>query len=283
MNTLTSPLAPSEAAALLQWYADMGVDETVANDPRMRLVVPTTEAASELHEEPQKTAQTLPFSPATIAAPAKSFQGQAEAIADARRLAESATTLAELKESLLSFHGCGLRKTAMNTVFSDGNPESPLMLIGEAPGAEEDKQGIPFCGASGQLLDKMMAAIGLTRTAAGKESFYISNTLFWRPPGNRQPTPDEIEICRPFVEKHIALVNPKLLLLIGGTATKAMLGETRGITRLHGQIFRYTNGYMTSDIETHVVYHPSFLLRQPAAKRQAWNDLLQLKQAVIKL
>lgn len=202
-------------------------------------------------------------------------------MAEARRLADAAGTLDELREAVMHFEGCSLRKTAMNTVFSDGNPNSRIMFIGEAPGAEEDKRGIPFCGASGQLLDKMLASIGLTRTGAEGQSFYISNTLFWRPPGNRQPTPEEIEICRPFVEKHIALINPKLLVAVGGTATKALLKETRGITRIRGQVLSYDGAGIAAPIPTHILYHPSFLLRQPAAKRQTWGDLLQLKHALL--
>jgi DNA polymerase len=147
------------------------------------------------------------------------------------------------------------------------------MFVGEAPGADEDRQGVPFCGVSGQLLDKMLSFIGLARS----ENFYITNTLFWRPPGNRQPTPEEIEMCRPFVEKHIALVNPKLLVLVGGTATKAVLNETRGITRLRGQAFTYRNGYLDREIPVRVIYHPSYLLRTPTAKKQTWADLLDIR------
>ncbi len=197
----------------------------------------------------------------------------ANIIAEARALADAAGDLAALEAALRGFNGCALKKTATNTVFAQGAPESRLMFIGEAPGADEDRAGVPFCGASGQLLDKMLGFIGLDRS----KDFYITNTLFWRPPGNRQPTPEELEICKPFVEKHIALVNPKLLVLVGGTATKAVLGEERGITRLRGQRFTYTNRYLTQEIPVAVIYHPSYLLRQPLAKKQAWGDLLAIK------
>lgn len=283
INTSTSAISAREAYALLDWYQSMGVDEAIDST-----AIPKAGwAPSALENVPPIVAphdNTLPFTPAPAAirtAPPRPMQGQAEAMAEARALAAAATTLEELREAVMGFHGCSLRKTAMNTVFADGNPQARVMLIGEAPGAEEDKKGIPFCGASGQLLDKMLAAIGLTRTGDTGHSFYISNTLFWRPPGNRQPTPEEVEICRPFVEKHIALINPSILVAVGGTATKALLHETRGITRLRGQVLAYTNDAITTPIPTHILYHPSFLLRQPAAKRQAWGDLLQLKQALL--
>ena len=219
-----------------------------------------------------------PTSPDGRGAPAASLAPHssiAEAIAEARALADGATTLAELESAIRSFNGCSLKKTATNTVFAQGVAESRLMFIGEAPGADEDRQGVPFCGPSGQLLDKMLSFIGLDRA----KNFYITNTLFWRPPGNRQPTEQELEICRPLVEKHIALVRPKILVLVGGTATKSILGDGRGITRLRGQIFQYKNAYMPEPVPVHVIYHPSYLLRQPLAKKQCWADLLALKAA----
>ena len=278
INKNTAALSAPEALSILHWYHSMGVDEAVSDTSEAKAgwapnaPVAPTEAPGD---------NTIPFPTAQTKPAAKPLQGQAEAIAEARALAQSATSLAELREAIMGFHGCSLRKTAMNTVFADGNPEARIMFVGEAPGAEEDKKGIPFCGPSGQLLDKMLSAIGLTREGPTDSSFYISNTLFWRPPGNRQPTPEEIEICRPFVEKHIALVNPKLLVAVGGTATKALLGETRGITRIRGQILSYKTDLITAAIPTHILYHPSFLLRQPAAKRQSWGDLLQIKQALL--
>ena len=199
------------------------------------------------------------------------------AITEARRLAEAATSLPGLYDAIRGFHGCALKKTASRTVIAEGNPESGLLFIGEAPGAEEDKAGLPFCGPSGQLLDTMLRHIGLTRAT----DFYITNVCFWRPPGNRTPTEEEIEICRPLVEKHIALVNPKRLVLVGGVAAKALLRSEQGITRLRGQTFTYKNGFMAAPIPTHAIYHPSYLLRQPIAKKQAWGDLLALKAAIL--
>lgn len=279
INTSTSSLTNAEAHALLQWYQSVGVDEALDASPIAKAGWATTPQTEALSPAPDNT---FPFAqPVTQTVPAQPRQGQAAAIAEARERAAQAHNLETLKAALMEFHGCSLRKTAMNTVFADGNPEARVMLIGEAPGAEEDKKGIPFCGPSGQLLDKMMASIGLSRDGDEKSGFYITNTLFWRPPGNRQPTPEEIEICRPFVERHIALVNPSLLVAVGGTATKALLKESTGITRLRGQIMPYHNDGLAQPIPTHIIYHPSFLLRQPAAKRQTWADLLQLKKALI--
>jgi uracil-DNA glycosylase family 4 len=199
------------------------------------------------------------------------------ALAEAQTLAEAATTLPELYEAIRRFRGCELRKTAANTVIGDGNPASGLMFIGEAPGAEEDKAGIPFCGASGQLLTTMLGFIGLTRAS----DYYITNVCFWRPPGNRPPTEAEIALCRPLVERHIALVNPKRLVLLGGVATQALLKNPLGITKLRGQVFTYKNDFMAGAIPAHALYHPSYLLRQPSAKKQVWGDLLALKGAIL--
>lgn len=217
--------------------------------------------------------------PPISASPAAATQSSsiAQAIGEARALADAAADLPALEAAVRSFTGCALKKTATNTVFAQGVAESRVMFIGEAPGAEEDRQGVPFCGPSGQLLDLMLSFIGLNRA----ENFYITNTLFWRPPGNRQPTTEELEICKPFVEKHIALVKPKVLVLVGGTATKSVLNDTRGITRIRGQLFAYTNDYLNGEsIPVHVIYHPSYLLRQPLAKKQCWGDLLALKAAL---
>jgi len=200
------------------------------------------------------------------------------AIAASRALADKAATLAELEAAVRSFDGCAIKKTANKTVFSDGNPQGRVMIIGEAPGAQEDIQGIPFCGPSGKLLDAMLAAIGLTRAA----NVYISNTVFWRPPGNRQPSPEETSTCLPFVEKHIALVKPALLILSGGTATTTLLRKDTSISRLRGKFYDYTNPYLETPIPTVVTYHPSYLLRSPAQKRLAWNDLLMIKDFLAK-
>lgn len=180
-------------------------------------------------------------------------------------------TLEELKEALMRFEGCALKKTAQHTVFGDGNPQSGVMLVGEAPGAEEDAQGIPFVGQSGQLLDNIMASIGLDRTR-----MYISNIIPWRPPGNRPPTTQEIALCLPFIQKHIALVKPKVLLLIGGVAAKALLNTSEGIMRLRGQWLDYTT--VDGDaIKVMATFHPAYLLRSPNQKALVWRDMLMVK------
>lgn len=270
----------------LLWQSEMGVDLCVETSPQTLKAVEPRAAGAPLpfageeaaRNTPQQTTQERSSTP-TRGEPPSQPQGLSSitaAVAEARELANNANTLQELESAIRAFNGCALKKTATNTVFAQGVPESRLMFIGEAPGADEDRNGVPFCGASGQLLDKMLSFIGLKRS----ENFYITNTLFWRPPGNRQPTAEELEICRPFVEKHIALVNPKILITVGGTATSSILKDSRGITRLRGQVFRYKNDYMADEIPVHVIYHPSYLLRQPLAKKQAWADLLALKQAL---
>lgn len=256
--------------AMLQWQIDLGADACVEALPqRVEAAAPspTTARVTEPREGHAAASATPKLSAPSLTA----------AIEEARALADGANSLAELEAAVRGFTGCALKKTATNTVFAQGHAASRLMFIGEAPGADEDRQGFPFVGASGQLLDLMLGFIGLKR----ETDFYITNTLFWRPPGNRPPTTDELDICRPFVEKHIALVDPKIMVLVGGTATKAVLNDSRGITRLRGQQFTYKNDYMTREVPVHVIYHPSYLLRQPIAKKQAWGDLLALKNALL--
>ena len=243
----------------LHWLMEIGVDVAVEEDPQKGSRISIRHS-----EEQEISAKPLNAEPSSLNA----------SIIDARAAVDAVTTLEELYAAIRAFNGCTLKKTAQNTVIFEGIAESRLMFIGEAPGADEDRQGVPFCGASGQLLDKALGFIGLNR----KENFYITNTLFWRPPGNRTPTTEELEICKPFVERHIALIKPHTIVLVGGTATKAVLNNNIGITRLRGQVFSYKNDYMDSAVPVHVIYHPSYLLRQPSAKKQAWADILQLKQ-----
>lgn len=206
--------------------------------------------------------------------PSSSLSSTRSALPPLPRVA--AQTLDELKGELATFEGCALRATAMNLVFADGNPTSPVMFIGEAPGEEEDRQGKPFVGASGQLFDRMLAAAGIQR-----KDIYIANILFWRPPGNRTPTDAEIASCVPFVERHISLINPRILILLGGVAAKTLLQTKDGITRLRGRWTSYAlpseSGSATA-IPCLPIYHPAYLLRQVNAKRQAWNDILLLKK-----
>jgi uracil-DNA glycosylase family 4 len=250
---------PHALADLLRWYVAMGVDEAIAERPVDRLAPP--EAAA-----PPAPAPALPR-PAIAAAPPSA------AAAGARAVAAAATSIAELEAAVRAFEGCALKRSATNTVFADGVATAALMVIGEAPGADEDRLGRPFVGRSGQLLDRMLAAIGLDR----RENAYITNVLFWRPPGNRKPNPDEVAACLPFVWRHIALVRPQVILLSGGTATSALLGRAEGITRLRGHWFDLAVEGLDRRIPSLATYHPSFLLRAPARKGEAWRDLLALQ------
>lgn len=190
----------------------------------------------------------------------------------ARSLADSAGSLEELKTLLMDFNGCDLKKLANKTVFADGNPQSSIMFIGEAPGSNEDAEGIPFCGESGKLLDNVLASINISR----KHNAYITNTVFWRPPANRQPTQEEIDICRPFVEKHIALINPKLIVLVGNVAATSLLGKNAGISKIRQEYYLYTNQYLIKPIQTTSIFHPAYLLRQPMQKKATWYDLIKI-------
>jgi DNA polymerase len=193
----------------------------------------------------------------------------------AQTSAQTAQTLEELKAALVAFEGCALKYTATNLVFGDGNPKARVMLIGEAPGADEDRLGLPFVGQSGQLLDKMFATIGLTR-----ETFYITNIIPWRPPGNRQPTPAEAEACLPFVRRHIDLVSPDFLILVGGTATKTLLGGREGIIRLRGAWKDYTSD-AGKKMKVIPIFHPAYLLRSPGQKKEVWLDLIKIKHSLL--
>jgi len=206
-------------------------------------------------------------------------KGRSKVVQEARVIADSAGSIAQLKNSVENFNGCSLKDFASNTVFSDGVEDAKILLIGEAPGAKEDEKGVPFCGESGQLLDKMMAAIGLSR----EKNIYITNTVFWRPPANRRPTNEEIEICKPFVEKHIALIKPKLIILVGGTATTSLLGTSEGISHIRQNNHSYINQYLEGPIKTTAIFHPAYLLRQPMKKKDTWYDLLKIQKMIANL
>jgi DNA polymerase len=199
-----------------------------------------------------------------------------DAVLTARKIADSAIDLADLRQKLLDFDGCNLKKFANKTVFSDGNPLAKILLLGEAPGANEDLQGIPFCGESGKLLDNMLATIDVSR----EKNAYITNTVFWRPPANRPPTEQEIEICRPFVEKHIALINPAIIILVGSTAATSLLGKHDGISKIRQNNYSYSNRYLKDPIYTTAIYHPAYLLRQPFQKKSTWFDLIRIQQYI---
>lgn len=195
-------------------------------------------------------------------------------IAKARKLATAAQNIDELKKYVEEFDGCALKNFAANTVFADGTRDAKVLLVGEAPGANEDKYGIPFCGESGKLLDKMLETINLARD----KNTYITNTIFWRPPGNRRPTQDEIDVCRPFVEKHIALIDPELIILVGATAATSLLGKHEGISKIRRNSYQYNNDYLSSTKTVMALFHPAYLLRQPSQKKETWFDLIKIQQ-----
>lgn len=260
------------AASILQWYLDAGIDECMLDEPVNRLRMPEPvlppPAAASIADTPAP-ARALKVAEPAANPFAQPLKAPSQAIADARAIADRCATREALEAAVKAFDGCQLKKTAMNTVFSDGNPAASVIFIGEAPGAQEDMRGIPFCGPSGALLDKMLAAIGHSRA----ENAYITNTVFWRPPGNRAPNSEELAVCEPFVEKHIALLQPKLLVLLGGVATTAILKRDTSVSRLRGRFYDYTNIYMERPVQAMVTFHPSYLLRTPAQKRLAWQDM----------
>jgi uracil-DNA glycosylase family 4 len=261
------------ALELLRWYRAVGVDEAVADTPQDWSRYNGAEAEPVPHRRapsatPPKAAEPPP--PITRAEPYTPADPSSMA---ARDLARAAPDLAALEATLATFDGCPLKKTAKNLCFARGNPQARLMLVGEAPGRDEDLEGAPFVGRAGQLLDKMLAAIGL-----GGEEVYITNVVYWRPPGNRTPTPQEVQACQPFLQRQIELVAPEILVLLGGAAAKQVLGTDQGIMKLRGKWKEYQAGGRV--IRTLATLHPAFLLRNPAAKRMAWRDLLTIKAAL---
>jgi uracil-DNA glycosylase family 4 len=258
------------ALALLRWYVEMGIDEAIGEVAVNQLAPPAPAAPPRIVSAPAVARAQPQVTP--VAPPGTFAESLAEAAQSARRLAATAASIEELAALVAAFDDCPLKKTATKTVFIDGNPAAPVMFIGEAPGAEEDRIGKPFVGRAGQLLDRMLAAIGLDRT-----SVQISNVIYWRPPGNRKPTTAEIAACLPFVLRHIALANPKVLALCGGTAASALLPVSDGITRLRGRWFELAVPGLDTPVPTLPMFHPAFLLRTPERKREAWRDLLALK------
>ena len=271
-------LSPETALALLQLQREWGADEGLGDDPVDRLadrprVAPLATAPpapppdAELKKSDLRRSSALgpptPYPPRGLARPAST---------QAAALAAACTTLAALRAAIAGFEGCALRDTATNLVFSDGNPAARIMLIGEAPGAEEDRAGLPFVGASGQLLDRMLGSIGLDRTKV-----LITNILPWRPPGNRTPSETEVAVCLPFLLRHIALVAPEVVLLLGATAVRAITGNSQGIRRLRGQWQSLAVPGLERPVPALPTYHPAYLLRTPLAKREAWHDLLELQ------
>jgi DNA polymerase len=256
------PLTDADALAMLDWYRAAGVDIAVGDEPVDRFA---TSAAA-----PAKRVLPAAAGPAPAPLPAAPLVTDP---AETRAIAAAATTLDELRAAMDAYEGCALKHRATQLVFSDGNPEARIMLVGEGPGENEDKQGKPFVGRAGQLLDRMLGAVGLDRTKV-----YIANMVPWRPPGNRNPTPDELAQCAPFLHRQVELVNPKLLVTLGNVPTQALFATSQGITRMRGQWKTLEiNNWTGPALPT---LHPAFLLRTPSAKAQAWKDMLSLKAAM---
>ena len=275
---IEAAFAAQDAAALLRWYVDHGIDETIGEEAIDRFALPPPAAVAAAPAASTGPAASSPAAPTPIRAPIAPPVARApvplespQLAEDAREVSRRATTIAELEEAVRAFEGCALKRTAKNTVFADGVAGAPVMIVGEAPGADEDRLGKPFVGVSGQLMDRMFAAIGMSR----ERDLYITNILFWRPPGNRTPTLSEQAICLAFTRRHIELARPKVVVLAGGTAVKAVLNTTEGITRLRG---KWTNLTLDdgSEVPALPTFHPAYLLRTPASKRQSWADLLSL-------
>ncbi|MBR1145454.1 uracil-DNA glycosylase family protein [Bradyrhizobium sp. AUGA SZCCT0431] len=251
---------------LLAFYLEAGVDCALADEPLDRLAEPDSATIAAPRETmPQKLVREMP-----AAAPAVSRSEIAPApeaaIASAREAARTAPSLEALRALLENFDGCALKHTATRLVFCDGNPKARIMFVGEAPGRDEDIEGLPFVGRSGKLLDRMIAAIGLDRSKA-----YIANVIPWRPPGNRTPTPQETQICLPFIQRQIELVNPDVLVTLGNPSTQTLLSTREGIMKTRGKWFDYDTG--TRSIRAMATFHPAYLLRSPSYKRMSWQDL----------
>jgi len=278
---MTDP-SPFDPRELLRFYAEAGYDEALEESPVDRFAEGKAARAVVARTAPPAHAPTPPpqspreAAPAQPTAPPQPPQQKAavpdeEQAQRARALAREAKTLDELREIMAAFDGCNLKFTAKNLVFADGNPQAELMLVGEAPGRDEDIEGLPFVGRSGRLLDRMLGAIGRDRTSA-----YIANVIPWRPPGNRDPSPLETEICRPFIERQIELAAPKVLVTLGNPSTKLLLKAQSGIMRMRGNWTTYATA-SGAEIPAMPTLHPAYLLRNPAHKRLAWRDFLEVK------
>jgi uracil-DNA glycosylase, family 4 len=259
---------------LLAFYLETGVDCALTEAPVNRLSDPDIVPAREVLAREAAEPRPLRAIPAAIPAPrGEATQAPEAAILSAREAARTAPSLEVLRTLLERFDGCALKSTATRLVFADGNPQARIMFVGEAPGREEDIEGLPFVGRSGKLLDRMIAAIGLDRTTA-----YIANVIPWRPPGNRTPTPQETQICLPFIQRQIELVNPDVLVTLGNPSTQTLLSTREGIMKTRGRWFDYDTG--TRMIRALATFHPAYLLRSPSYKRMAWQDLRSIAKAL---
>jgi len=252
---------------LLAFYLEAGVDCALNDAPVDRLAEPDHVAAAAAPREiaPQRPVRELP-APIPAAPRADVALAPDAAISSAREAARTAPSLEALRQLMENFDGCALKHTATRLVFADGNPKARIMFVGEAPGRDEDIEGLPFVGRSGKLLDRMIGAIGLDRSKV-----YIANVIPWRPPGNRTPTPQETQICLPFIKRQIELVDPDVLVTLGNPSTQTLLSTREGIMKTRGKWFDYDTG--TRTIRAIATFHPAYLLRSPSYKRMAWHDL----------
>ncbi len=256
----------NDILSTLNWLVEAGADEAIADAPVNRLAAKPAAPA-----QPAVT-RAVPPKPAAPSRAAASLPLDGDAIGGAMASAAAATSLAELRSALEAFDGCALKRTATNTVFADGTEQAPVMLIGEAPGRDEDRSGKPFVGRAGQLLDKMLASIGLDRN----RNAYITNVINWRPPDNRDPSPEEVAACMPFLRRHIELAEPQIIILLGAVAARHVVGVSDGIMKLRGRWMEYRVGdRMVPLLPT---LHPAYLLRQPAHKKLAWRDLQSVRE-----
>ena len=259
LSPMESQLDWHSARALLEWQVELGATEAILDAPVDRFSLET--------KAPKPAPVTAPAAQAAV----QQASAQPDPAQIAKQMAETAGSLDALQAALAGFEYCELKRGARNLVFSDGNPAAQVMIVGEAPGRDEDQQGKPFVGRAGQLLDKMLAAIGLDRQSQETaNAAYITNVVPWRPPQNREPSPDEIAMLTPFLLRHIALIKPTVVVAMGNISCQALLGK-RGISKLRGQLQN------SRDIDVIPMFHPAYLLRNPSAKKLAWTDLLMLK------
>ena len=267
----TAPEPAPNVAQLLAFYLEAGVDCALGEEPVNRLADPDL-VPPPREAPPPPVARPMPAAP-MLTGLAEAPLPPDVAIASAREAARTAPTLEALRDLLEKFDGCALKSTATRLVFADGNPQARVMFVGEAPGRDEDIAGLPFVGRSGQLLDRMIAAIGLDRSKA-----YIANVIPWRPPGNRTPTPQETLVCLPFIQRQIELVDPDVLVTLGNPSTQSLLGTREGIMRARGKWFDYDTG--TRTIRALPTFHPAYLLRSPSYKKMTWLDLRAIAKAL---
>ena len=254
---MSRPPAAAVAESLLAFWAEAGIDAALLETPTDRIA------------EGQRPLAPRAAQPTPLPAPATSAPARPLALGAAREAAAACADLDALAAAIEAFEGCPIRfeGAASRSVFCRGPADAPVVVIGEAPGAEEDRAGQPFVGKAGRMLDRMLEAIGLA------DQVFITNTVFWRPPGNRTPTPEEQRVCKPFVEQAIRLVRPRMLLLVGAPATRCMLDQTEGINRLHGRWFEWRTTEADLEVPALPTFHPAFLMRTPSAKAMAWSDL----------